>query len=68
MMIHKKIQCLHCPHYRECSRKTRTFINYCGSHSRFVAAQMQQAEHQCRKQGGFVMKKQLSHAVQHSLR
>jgi hypothetical protein len=42
-----KIGCMQCPEYGECPKKTRLFINYCGSRKETVLADIRSAVLDC---------------------
>ena len=47
-----KISCTRCPHYRKCPRKTRMYVNYCGSDYKRVKQQIHAATIDCRTRRG----------------
>lgn len=47
-----KISCTQCVHYKNCSQKTRMFINYCGSDIKRVESSIKDAVLECRARRG----------------
>lgn len=52
----EKIQCIWCPHYTECSPKTRLYINYCGTANNLFKIQLKNAYDSCKRQKGYAFK------------
>lgn len=47
-----KVCCNRCPHYNECSQKTRMYVNYCGSSQKNVEEKIKKAIAECRERHG----------------
>lgn len=55
-----KVTCAQCPHYKECSLKTRFFVNYCGSDRKRVENNVRDAVLECRERRGRLFKSEFS--------
>ncbi len=54
-----KVSCFRCPQYDDCSKKTRMFINYCGSKIKSVETHIKEAIVECRSKKGFMLANEL---------
>jgi hypothetical protein len=52
-----KVSCAQCMHYKDCSQKTRLFINYCGSDRKRVEGPIKDAVLECRARRGPLFKR-----------
>ncbi len=50
-----KILCSQCPHRESCSKKTRMFVNYCGSRLQTVEKNVRAAITECRSRHGYML-------------
>jgi hypothetical protein len=48
MSQYRKVSCVQCDQYTNCSLATRMFINYCGSQSEFIHKKIFAATTECR--------------------
>ena len=54
-MLTRKIQCIQCAKYTECSLQTRLFVNYCGPKTKSVELPIREAEADCSARHGQVL-------------
>lgn len=52
-----KVSCTQCTHYKDCSQKTRMFVNYCGSDHKRVEHSIKDAVLECRAKRGHLFKR-----------
>ncbi len=57
-----KITCSQCPHYDSCPKKTRMFVNYCGSTFHNVEGHVRAAISDCRSKHGYMLQSIVSAA------
>lgn len=62
-MQFKKVSCLQCDHYKECSQTTRMFINYCGSSRENFKNQIRDAQTECHSRRRFLSQTAVLHLV-----
>lgn len=55
-MQFSKIICVNCPQLDECPKKTRMFVNYCGSRRAQIATDVRGAIQECQTRRGFILK------------
>ncbi len=56
-MTFKKIPCSTCSGYRSCSRRTRAFVNYCGTNKEVFAEHIKIAIQDCLTRKGHLFKR-----------
>jgi hypothetical protein len=52
-----KVSCTQCTNYKDCSQKTRMFINYCGSDRKRVEGPIKNAVLECRTRRGYLFQR-----------
>jgi hypothetical protein len=52
-----KVSCAQCSQYRECTQKTRFFVNYCGTYRQRVKEDVKKAIEECRTRRGHLFTK-----------
>jgi hypothetical protein len=52
-----KVTCVKCTHYNECPKKTRLFVNYCGSDRKRVEGRIHDAVIECVERQGRLFKR-----------
>lgn len=52
-----KVSCTQCTHYKDCSQKTRMYVNYCGSDRKRVESSVKDAVLECRARQGRLLKR-----------
>ncbi len=50
-----KVSCSQCSHYQQCSKKTRFFVNYCGSDTKRLKDDIRSAISECRSHRGSLL-------------
>ena len=56
-MQFSKIICLQCSQIGECPKRTRMFVNYCGSRQERIAKDVRGAIHECQNRRGYIIKR-----------
>lgn len=56
-MSPRKVQCTECASNEKCSRRTKAFVNYCGSRPEMYAEQIKIAVRECLANQGFLFKR-----------
>ncbi len=52
-----KIACTQCLKHRECTNKTRLFVNYCGAAPKKIDESIRKAILECRLRKGYLLKR-----------
>lgn len=52
-----KVSCAQCAQYKDCSQKTRLYVNYCGSDRKRVEDSIKDAIMECRTRRGRLFKR-----------
>lgn len=52
-----KVSCTQCIQYKNCSQKTRLFVNYCGSDRKRMEVSIKNAILECRTRRGHLLKR-----------
>lgn len=55
-MKHLKVLCVNCSHYKECSQRTRMYVNYCGTRMKYLKSKIEKAFAECRSHQGLIYK------------